>query len=175
MGWHRAEPTTGWTGSPDRRAMKRLLHVGGLCLGALLVALQLVPYGRDHTNPPVARDAPWSTPEGRRLAVSACYDCHSNQTRWPLYSHVAPMSWLVQRDVENGRRELNFSDWDGDNDVDDLAEVVGEGSMPPRNYRLLHPDARLSESEKAALIRELQALADDGGDRDRRGSNRNGG
>lgn len=149
-----------------------MLRVVALGLGALLVAMQLVPYGRDHTNPPVVRDAPWSTPEGRRLAVGACYDCHSNETKWPLYSHVAPMSWLVQRDVENGRRELNFSNWGGDNDVDDLAEAVAEGSMPPRNYRLLHPDARLSDAEKAALIRELQALEAVGEDDDRSGSNR---
>ena len=138
-----------------------------MSLGALLVALQLVPYGRDHDNPPVVRDAPWPTPEGRRLAVAACYDCHSNETKWPLYSHVAPMSWLVQRDVENGRRELNFSAWDGD--ADDAADAVEDGSMPPRNYTLLHPDARLSDDERAALIRELEALE---GDEDRSGSNR---
>ncbi|MFN2506130.1 MAG: heme-binding domain-containing protein [Acidimicrobiales bacterium] len=82
------------------------------------------------------------------------------------------MSWLVQRDVENGRRELNFSNWDGDNDSDDLVEAVGDGSMPPRNYRLLHPDARLSDAEKTALIGALQALADEGEDEDRSGSNR---
>ena len=155
--------------------MKRFLRVGALALGALLVALQLVPYGRDHSNPPVVRDAPWASPEGRRLAVAACYDCHSNETKWPLYSHVAPMSWLVERDVEQGRRELNFSDWGGDNDVDDLAEVVAEGSMPPRNYRLMHPDARLSDVEKAALIQALEALEegdDGGGDPDRSGPNR---
>ena len=146
--------------------------MGALGAGALLVALQLVPYGRDHSNPPVVQDAPWATPEGRRLAVSACYDCHSNETRWPLYSFVAPMSWLVQRDVENGRRELNFSNWGGENDTDDLAEVVAGGSMPPRNYLWLHPDARLSDAEKAALIRELEALeGEDGGD-DRSGPNR---
>lgn len=62
--------------------------------------------------------------------MGACYDCHSNETRWPLYSSVAPMSWLVQRDVEGGWRKLS------------------EGSMPPRNYRMLHGDARLSDAEK---------------------------
>lgn len=153
--------------------MLRTLRVGAFGLGALLVAIQFVPYGRDHDNPPVVQDAPWSTPEGRRLAVGACFDCHSNETRWPPYSHVAPMSWLVQRDVENGRRELNFSEWGRDDNSDDLAEAVSSGSMPPRNYRLLHPEARLSESEKAAIVRELELLEEeDGGDRDRSGSNR---
>ena len=148
--------------------MRSFLKVGALGLAALLLAIQLVPYGRDHDNPPVTRDAPWPTPEGRRPAVAACYDCHSNETKWPWYSHVAPMSWLVQRDVENGRRELNFSNWDGD--ADDAAESVADGSMPPRNYTLLHPDARLSDEEKAALIRELEAMEDAGDDRS--GSNR---
>ena len=147
--------------------MGRFVRTAALVLGAVVLALQLVPYGRDHSNPPVTRDAPWATPEGRRLAVAACYDCHSNETRWPLYSQVAPMSWLVQRDVENGRRELNFSTWDGD--ADDLADAVEDGDMPPRNYTFLHPDARLSAEEKAALIRELEALE---GDADRSGSNR---
>ena len=149
--------------------MRSVVRVGALVLGALLLALQLVPYGRDHSNPPVTADAPWPTPEGRRLAVAACYDCHSNQTKWPLYSYVAPMSWLVQRDVENGRRELNFSAWDGD--ADDAADAVEDGSMPPRNYTFLHPEARLSPEERAALIRELEAL-EEAGEEDRSGSHR---
>lgn len=150
--------------------MRSIVRIGALVLGALFVALQLVPYGRDHSNPPVTRDTPWPTAEGRRLAVSACYGCHSNQTKWPWYSNVAPMSWLVQRDVERGRAELNFSDWDGD--ADDAADAVEDRSMPPRNYTLLHPDARLSAEERATLLRELEALEeqDDGGDRS--GSNR---
>lgn len=153
--------------------MLRILRGAALCSAALLVAIQLVPYGRDHDNPPVRSEAPWSTPEGRRLAVAACFDCHSNRTKWPVYSYVAPMSWLVQRDVDNGRRALNFSEWDAEEDADDdIAEVVAEGSMPPRNYRLLHPDARLSPEEKAALIRELETLAEEEGDEDRSGSNR---
>ena len=149
--------------------MRSVLRIGALGLGALLLALQLVPYGRDHDNPPVVRDTPWPTADGRRLAVAACYDCHSNETKWPLYSYVAPMSWLVQRDVENGRRELNFSVWDGD--ADDAADAVEDGSMPPRNYTLLHPDARLSDEERAALLRELEAL-EEGAEDDRSGSNR---
>jgi Haem-binding domain len=150
--------------------MRSVVRIGALVLGALFVALQLVPYGRDHSNPPVTRDAPWPTAEGRRLAVSACYDCHSNQTKWPWYSHVAPMSWLVQRDVERGRAELNFSNWDGD--ADDAADAVEDGSMPPRNYTFLHPDARLSAEEKATLLRDLGALEEQEDDEGRSGTNR---
>ncbi|HJV08531.1 MAG TPA: heme-binding domain-containing protein, partial [Acidimicrobiales bacterium] len=86
-----------------------MLRIGAIVVGALLLALQLVPYGRDHTNPPVTAGTSWPTAEGRRLAGAACYDCHSNETKWPIYSFVAPMSWLVQRDVDEGRRKLNFS------------------------------------------------------------------
>jgi hypothetical protein len=119
--------------------------------------IQVVPYGRDHDNPPVVADAPWPSAEARQLARSACYDCHSNETRWPWYSNVAPMSWLVQRDVDDGRDELNFSRWP-DDDADDLADSVEDGEMPPRNYTMLHPDARLSATEEVALIAALRQL-----------------
>jgi hypothetical protein len=134
-----------------------------LAIGAVVafVAIQLVPYGRDHDNPPVVADAPWPSEEARSLAVAACYDCHSNETVWPWYSNVAPMSWLVQRDVDQGRDELNFSRWpDGD---DDLAESVVEGEMPPRQYLFNHPEARLSDDEKATLVAALRTLERTGG------------
>jgi len=124
-------------------------------LGALAAA-QLVPYGRDHRNPPVVAETPWTSAEARDLAVAACYDCHSNETRWPWYSNVAPMSWLVQRDVDRGRDELNWSE--GDDDFDDAAEAIADGSMPPRQYLLNHPAARLSDDEEAVLIAALEAM-----------------
>lgn len=133
--------------------------VAGLVVVAAFLAIQLVPYGWVHDNPPVVRDAPWPTDESRALARVACYDCHSNETDWPVYSYVAPMSWLVRRDVEDGRDELNFSTWDRDGDeADDAAEALVEGSMPPRRYTLLHPDARLSEAERQALVDALREL-----------------
>lgn len=138
----------------------------------VLVLLQLVPYGWWHENPPVVQDAPWPDEATAELARAACYDCHSNETSWPAYSYVAPMSWLVRRDVERGREELNFSRWDDDdNEADDAAESVEDGSMPPRQYELLHPDARLTVDEVAQLVAALQAMDDDGG----RGRGRGGG
>jgi len=141
---------------------KVLLRAG---LGLLLVAvlLQLLPFGRLGANPPVTRDAPWPNGRARELAVAACYDCHSNQTRRPLYSRVAPFSWLVARDVEQGREKLNFSTWEGSGgDARDAAETIGEGSMPPRRYLPLHPDARLTEDERRLLVQALEGM---GGDR----------
>jgi hypothetical protein len=142
-----------------RARRRRLLVRAGLGLLAVAVLLQLVPYGRDHTNPPVTEDAPWPDGRARELATAACYDCHSNQTRWPPQSYVAPFSWLLTRDVEQGRDELNFSTWDEDDgEADDAAEAVADGSMPPRRYVLVHPDAALSEEERQVLVAALEAM-----------------
>lgn len=147
-----------------RRRLVRLVVLGAV----VLLALQLVPYGWWHENPVVVRDAPWPDQATADLARGACYDCHSNETAWPAYSYVAPMSWLVRRDVEQGREELNLSLWDefGD-EADDAAEAVEDGSMPPGQYQLLHPDARLSDAEAAALVAALEAMdPDEAADRD---------
>jgi hypothetical protein len=130
-----------------------------------------VPYGWRHSNPPVVDDAPWPSAEARELAVRACYDCHSNETRWPFYSYVAPMSWLVRLDVDTGRDELNFSNWDDDDsEADDAAEALVEGSMPPGRYTMIHRDANLSDAEIAVLVEALNAMDDQrGGDGDNSG------
>lgn len=126
-------------------------------VGAL--AIQLVPYGWSRPNPPVARDAPWPNAEAERVARQSCYSCHSNETEWPSYAYVAPFSWLVRRDVEQGRDELNFSRWDRDDGkADDAIEVVVDGEMPPRRYTLAHPGARLSSQERRTLIDALRAM-----------------
>lgn len=126
---------------------------------ALAVLIQLVPYGREHTNPPVTAEPPWPSPEVRALAVRACFDCHSNETRWPWYSHVAPVSWLVQSDTIEGRSEVNFSEWDRpQKEAGESAEVVLNGEMPPIIYLPTHPQARLSTTEKAALAKGLDIM-----------------
>jgi hypothetical protein len=86
------------------------LRIGLGLLGGF-VAIQLVPYSRDHTNPPITGEPTWDAPETRALAKQACFDCHSNETEWPAYASIAPASWLVQRDVNDGRAVLNFSEW----------------------------------------------------------------
>lgn len=131
----------------------------GLAAVAFFLLLQLVPYGRVHTNPPVTLEAPWPDAASRALAVRACYDCHSNETEWPWYSNVAPASWLLQRDVDEGRSKLNYSTWDRSQETDEMAESVLEGEMPPRTYLPLHPAASLNEVEKRQLIAALETLA----------------
>lgn len=128
----------------------------------LFALIQLVPYGRDHANPPVTRAAAFGPGAGLDIARGACFDCHSNESTWPWYSNVAPMSWLIQRDVGEGRSKLNFSEWDRPQEgSEDLLEVVEEGEMPPANYTLLHPDARLTEEERATLIAALRVVLEE--------------
>jgi hypothetical protein len=135
-----------------RRLARYLLPVA-----TVAVAMQAVRYPR--TNPPVARDL--VAPREVKTALrGACYDCHSNETAWPWYTAVAPASWLIHHDVEEGRRHLNFSSWGDYADdpgtlarkLDEIARSVAAGDMAPLYYRMLHPDARLTETQRGALL-----------------------
>ena len=128
---------------------------------ALFALSQAVPYGRGHTNPPVRSEPRWDSAQTRDLAVRACYDCHSNLTTWPWYTNVAPVSWLTQHDVDSGRGELNFTEWNRPQDAKgDIVEAVRGGDMPPWYYLPLHPHAKLSAAATdrlvAGLIRTLR-------------------
>lgn len=125
-------------------------------------AVQLVPYGRDHTNPPVTGEPRWDSPRTEALAAGACFDCHSNETVWPWYATIAPASWLVYRDVAEGRDHLNFSEWPpagGGGLMAQAAQIVSEGEMPPLQYRLAHSAARLSDAQKQQLADGFRASA----------------
>ncbi len=124
----------------------------------LLVAIQFIPYGKDHTNPPVIAEPNWDSPQTRTLFMRACGDCHSHETKWPWYSNIAPVSWLVYHDVVEGREHFNISAWGHQkkNEGEDAAEELEEGEMPLKPYLLAHPEARLSKQEKALLIEGLK-------------------
>ena len=120
----------------------------------LFVAIQLVPVNR--SNPPVEAD--FDAPEAVAAVLrTACYDCHSNETRWPWYSYVAPVSWLVAHDVEEARSEFSFSHWGqlGEHERNELREEiweeVEEGEMPLAIYRLMHSEASLSQDQLDTL------------------------
>ncbi|MGZ4333021.1 MAG: heme-binding domain-containing protein [Gaiellaceae bacterium] len=131
------------------------IAVAGIALFALA---QVVPYGRNHSNPPVLAEPSWDSARTRQLAKDACFDCHSNLTTWPWYSNVAPISWLTYRDVVDGRAALNFSEWNKPQDgAGDAVETVGNGSMPPWFYKPLHPRSNLSRAERDELMRGLAA------------------
>ena len=136
--------------------LRRALGVAAVAGLVAFGAIQLVPYGRDHTNPPVLAEPQWDSPATAALVDRACNDCHSNHTRWPWYSNIAPASWMVYRDVIAGREELNFSEMGrDDNETGKAAETVEDGEMPPFRFTINHPEARLDETERAALIRGL--------------------
>jgi cytochrome c551/c552 len=117
-----------------------------------VVLIQVIPYGHTHTNPPASGEPPWNSPQTRESFHRACFDCHSNETVWPWYSNVAPVSWLLARDVNGGRSHLNFTAWDHpQRHAKNVAEQVKEGEMPPWFYLPMHPAARLIDAEKQAL------------------------
>lgn len=126
--------------------------------------IQLVPYGRDHENPAVVNEPAWDSPSTEQLVRQACFDCHSNETVWPWYASIAPASWLVSRDVQEGRERMNFSEWPesmtgaaGAAVAEAAAELVRSDEMPPVQYRLAHSGARLDDAQKRALIDGLKA------------------
>jgi len=138
--------------------IKRVIGILLLVAAAGFILIQLVPYGRNHQNPPVIQEPAWDKPETRTLTQRACFDCHSNQTTWPWYSNVAPVSWLIQHDVEEGRRRLNFSAWgQGEQELNEVGEIIQEGEMPPLYFVALHQSAKLSSQEQSALINGLYA------------------
>ena len=125
---------------------------------ALAVAIQLVPYGKSHSNPPVVSEPRWNSQETRATFARACGDCHSNETRWPWYSHVAPVSWLLQNHVDYARKKFNISRWGiGEQEADEAAGNVRKRKMPLRSYLRGHPEARLTDAERVAFAAGLAA------------------
>ncbi|HRP64129.1 MAG TPA: heme-binding domain-containing protein [Phycisphaerales bacterium] len=136
--------------------LKKLIIRVLLVAAVLFIAIQFVPV--DRSNPPVTGTVDAPVPVMHVLRTS-CFDCHSNETHWPWYSYVAPVSWLVARDVREGREELNFSHWDRYDPqkrakiAEESYEEVAEGKMPMWIYTAIHRDARVTD-EELALLRE---------------------
>jgi mono/diheme cytochrome c family protein len=139
--------------------MRRLFTRVALGAIAVLLLIQLVPYGRAHQDPRATREARFASASTQRLFDSACADCHSDHTSWPLYSNVAPVSWLVQHDVEDGRRRMNLSEWDKPRpELGEVQRVILGGGMPPLQYKLGHGGSRLSSAEKRQLAAGFRAI-----------------
>lgn len=142
-----------------RPPSRRTLKWSGIGAVALLLLIQVVPYGRAHSNPPVTQAARWPAGPGKMVAEAGCYDCHSNLTKWRWYSNIAPPSWLIENDVQGGRSALNFSEWDKPQpDAGELIEKVESGEMPPLQYKVAHGEARLSSKEKEELVTAITRL-----------------
>ncbi len=141
-----------------RRWLKRIV----VTLAVLLVLIQAIPEGRDHSNPPVTGEPAWDSPRTRALFMTTCGDCHSHETRWPWYSHVAPASWLVQQDVEEARRKFNVSSWNlSQRHGTEAAHEYESGEMPLWFYLPLHPSANLSDDERDELLAGMRATFGD--------------
>lgn len=136
---------------------KKIVVRGGAAVLVVLAAIQLVPTARAE-NPAVEEEVVASS-EVMEVLRRSCYDCHSNETRWPWYGRVAPASWLVRHDVIEGRDHLNFSTWnrydaeERAEKLEELQEEVHEGKMPPWFYTPLHPGSGVSEADRALLER----------------------
>jgi mono/diheme cytochrome c family protein len=140
--------------------MSKRKLAGRAAIGLLvLVALvQFVPYGHSRANPAVTRAVRWDRPQTARLFAGACQDCHSNLTNWRWYDKIAPASWLVQSDIQGGRQHLNVSEWNKPQpDVGEIVREIRSGQMPPLQYKVAHAGGRLSQAQRDALARGIQA------------------
>jgi len=129
-----------------------------LIIGAIsIVAIQFIPV--KHENPKVVSEPQWNSKNTRDLFFKACADCHSNETKWPWYSNIAPISWLVNYDVKEGREHFNVSMWNAQkkNKGDEAAEEFREGEMPLWFYTPLHPEAKFTDNEKKEFLSGLIA------------------
>lgn len=148
------------------------MHRGvGLAAAAIVVAVAAsAAFGPDRTNPAVDRTVALDVGSVPAPVASimrkACFDCHSDETRWPWYASVPPVSLLVTHDVSKGRSHLNFSEWRSYNPfdradmLDEACKRVTSGEMPIWPYRLLHPEARLSAADIATLCDWTRVEAD---------------
>jgi|GEM_PF-105874 len=150
-------PTTYYRRKPSRA--RPVLLVLGTLLG-VFVLIQFAPYGRDHSNPPVTAPFKWSSAQAKAIAKRSCYDCHSNKTKWWWAIEIAPFSWLAQHDISAGRARVNFSEWSGSLSAQGLQHAL-DRNMPPLQFTLLHPGAKLSAADKQRLLAGFQqSLAD---------------
>jgi hypothetical protein len=149
--------------------MKKSVKILLLILAAIFIIIQFIPFGKP-TNQPVAGvdllEKENLPEEVGVILKNACYDCHSQQVKFPWYSNVAPVSWLVARDINEAREHLDLSNWgnltkkDKLKTLDHIGEEVSEENMPLKIYTLMHTEARLSKEERAVIVNWAEALAE---------------
>ena len=147
--------------------MKKFIKILIPSLLVIFCLLQLTNPSR--TNPSAKADfldALHPPPEVATALTQACYDCHSYQTRWPWYSHVAPVSWLIASDVFDGRSHLNFSDWPTNDlkhmvrHMEEMSDQISSHTMPPSQYTLIHAQARLTDAQRKTMTEWLDSQSD---------------
>jgi hypothetical protein len=143
-----------------------------ILVGLLVVLLILQFFGIDKENPTadpsldlIALTSP--NDDVKSILVAACYDCHSFKTVYPWYTNIAPLSWWIKDHIDEGRKELNFSEWGNysdrrkDHKMEEMVELVEEGEMPLQSYTIAHSNARLSEAQKEAIIAYAKKVRED--------------
>ncbi len=145
----------------SRRIRTIILTIVGIGIIGFVI-LQIIPAGSINAkfatpgNPPVTNSIKWDSAQTEQLARSACFDCHSNETRSVWYSNIAPVSWLVNKDINEGRQKLNFST-SRELEGDEMIEQIQRGKMPPAIYLPMHPEANLTATQKQQLMGGFQA------------------
>ncbi len=130
----------------------------------IFIAIQFIPVKRD--NPPVKSDIP-APADVKAILHRACYNCHSNETKWPWYSHVAPASWLVTSDVHEARSHMDWSDWnqydaeDQHDFIEHIWKLVNSGDMPLWYYKIAHPESKLTVEDKMKIKNWVQSVTAD--------------
>jgi hypothetical protein len=145
-----------------KKTSAKILKWSPAILALALIGIQFI--NPDLTNPRVepARDLMATNPPPPEVATllhRACYDCHSNETRWPWYAHVAPVSWWIVDHIKDGRDAMNFSEWQTNNPddtveyLDEIVRDVTKHKMPLRSYTWIHKDARLTDVERGRILK----------------------
>ena len=158
--WYIVRAQRASTTTVSKLSNMRLLTVIFAATLGTMVVIQAIPYGRSHSNPPITGEPEWATPRTRELMVRACFGCHSNEVKYPSYASVAPISWVVQSHVDEGRQAVNYSEFDkGQRGAKNTVIAVTSGFMPPSYYTQFgrHPEAKLTKAEMAELIAGLKA------------------
>lgn len=148
------------TAASDTSLVRRWTKRIGLTIVVLLVLGQLV-FVR-HSNPAYPPEQSIFAvekvpPPVKAIMERSCGNCHSNATRWPWYSYVAPASWIIANDVQHARKAMNFSEWGSysarrkEEKLEDICEQITNGDMPDFKYVLVHRAARISPGERAAV------------------------
>jgi len=131
--------------------LKKILIAGLI----IILFIQFIPV--EHSNPKVVAEPKWDSAQTKDLFFRACADCHSNETKWPWYTNIAPISWLVAYDVKKGREHFNVSMWgvQKKNEGDEAGEEFREKEMPLWFYTIVHPEAQLTDEENRELLNGL--------------------
>jgi len=146
---------------------KRIFKIFGIIFLVVLIGIQFISI--DKNNPPIDESLDFFStesfsPEGVELIKNACYDCHSNESKYPWYSNIAPISFVLEDHIKEGREELNFSEYQSysakkkNHKLEEISEALREGWMPLDNYVWMHSEAKLSLEQRDMLAKEFDAI-----------------